>query len=106
LSGVLDDSTVEEFREKCQLLCDTSKAPFVIDMANVSFVDSDGFGALILLQKQLTEAKRRLALIGCQESVRSALHLTRLEILLPCFNTVSEFRQSMRDAAPQLNTHL
>ncbi len=94
LRGVLDDSTVEIFRRQSQVLCEESHASLVIDMSEVPFVDSDGLGALIYLQKQLTGKRRPFALVGCRESVRSVLHLTRLEVLLPCFSTVDEFRKS------------
>jgi len=53
-------------------------------------VDSAGFGALINIQKRLTEAGRQLALVGCHESVLRALRLTRLEILFPHYPSIAD----------------
>jgi anti-anti-sigma factor len=65
-----------------------------MDMSRVNHVDSEGFGALLYLQKKLVENGKRLALVGCQERVREALQLTRLEALLPHYISFDNLPQA------------
>ncbi|HSV73321.1 MAG TPA: STAS domain-containing protein [Chthonomonadales bacterium] len=59
-------------------------------LRHVGWVDSEGFGALILAQKRLVEQGRRLLLCAPSEPVRDALRLTRLEVLLPVVRSVAD----------------
>ncbi len=87
LSGVLDESTVGDLRSTLVRALEEAEQSVILDVTNVPLIDSDGFGALINIQKRLTEAGKSLALTGCQEAVRLALSLTRLEVLFPCYPT-------------------
>jgi anti-sigma B factor antagonist len=87
LSGILDETSVGEFRRAFLPVFETTERLVVVDVTGVPLIDSDGVGALINVQKRLTEKERSLALAGCQEAVRIALALTRLEVLFPSYPT-------------------
>jgi len=86
---MLDDTSVSELRRAFVSVFSESERLVVLDVSSVPLIDSDGFGALINIQKRLTEMDRSLALAGCQEAVRIALALTRLEVLFPAYPTVN-----------------
>jgi anti-anti-sigma factor len=88
VDGMLDEFSVGEFRRSVAHVVNGPERLIVLDMSKVPLIDSDGFGALINLQKRLTEKGKSLALAGCQEAVRIALSLTRLEVLFPSYANV------------------
>lgn len=86
--GILDESSVGEFRRAFVQALNEPELLVIVDVSGVPLIDSDGFGALIIIQKRLTEVGKSLALAGCQEAVRLALSLTRLEVLFPSYPDV------------------
>jgi anti-sigma B factor antagonist len=88
LGGVLDDGELVELRRATPEILNEPFRLIVLDVSDVSFIDSEGFGALLNIQKQLTESDKSMALAGCREAVRLALSLTRLEVLFRCYPDV------------------
>lgn len=89
IAGALDATSVQELRAAYTEILQRARRIVAVDMRRVSQVDSEGFGALLYLQKRLVENGQRLALVGCQEGVREALQLTRLEALLPHYASLN-----------------
>lgn len=88
--GVLDEHSVSHLRRTLTELYEVKDVSVVLDMSRVPLVDSEGFGTLIHIQKRLTEMGRKLILVGCQEAVRLALSLTRLEMLFPNYPSLQQ----------------
>lgn len=51
---------------------------FVLDLSDVSFIDSTGLGVLISLMRHLKENHGELRLVGLQDEVRAIFEITRL----------------------------
>jgi anti-sigma B factor antagonist len=62
----------------------------VLDLAGVSFVDSVGVGVIVGGHARLRHGGRLLHLAAPTTSVRNLLGLTRLDALIPTFETVDE----------------
>ena len=58
---------------------------FVLDLSQVSFIDSTGLGVLISLMRHLHEAGGRLKLVGLRDEVRSIFEITRLSDFMQIF---------------------
>lgn len=99
LRGPLDRTNAPELLPAIEPICRRAGCVLAVDLEDVPSIDPDGFGLLIRLQKRLANARGSLGLIGCQETVRQELSLTRLEILLPVFGTLTEFRRTHAAAA-------
>lgn len=95
IRGMLDETSVGEFRRAFVPVLNGRERVVVLDVSGVPLIDSDGFGALINLQKRLTESGKMLALAGCQEAVRLALALTRLEVLFASYPDVDSVPRKM-----------
>jgi len=63
---------------------------FVLDLSQVSFIDSTGLGVLISLMRHLHEAKGRLKLVGLRDEVRSIFEITRLYKVFELAGTAEE----------------
>lgn len=62
----------------------------VIDLADTSFVDSSGLGALVAGLKRTRQAGGDLRIASAQEQVRMVLDLTNLDRILQPFDTVGD----------------
>jgi len=65
-------------------------AGVLLDLRQVSFIDSSGIAALV---QGLTRARERdlaLALVGATEPVLRILRLTRLDAVFPMYDTLEE----------------
>jgi anti-anti-sigma factor len=60
----------------------------VLRLGGLTFIDSSGVGMLVVLQKELNSRGGRLVLSEVPPQARMALRVTRLEWLLPCFDTL------------------
>lgn len=79
LAGRFDTSTANTVLERIDLVTNTTPARVVVNMENVSFVDSTGLSTLVHGTKQSRMQEGDLYLCGLQQSVRIIFELTRLD---------------------------
>ncbi|MCJ2375232.1 STAS domain-containing protein [Vibrio sp. ZSDZ34] len=60
----------------------------LIDLSNVSFMDSSGLGAIMEIYKLLRD--KELMIVGASTSVNELMHLTRMDKLMPSFFSIEE----------------
>jgi anti-sigma B factor antagonist len=82
LSAALDDAIRE------------SEGPFVIDLTNVSFLDSSGIACLMRARALLGRDERELGLICPPGSARRALELTGVDELVALYGSRDDFTGS------------
>ena len=83
----LDALVAGEFRQSSVAALGTCSR-IVVVLSNVKSMDSSGLGALVSMHKTLPPGGK-LLLVGAQPAVRSLLQITRLDKLLPVFETVA-----------------
>jgi len=79
LSGRFDISTADSVLQWIDTMTETPPAKIVINMTQVSFVDSTGLSTLVQGTKQSREQNGDLFICGLQQSVRIIFELTRLD---------------------------
>jgi len=62
--------------------------PFILDMANVSFVPSMGLGVLVGLNQEFRNRGQRLIFVSLQANVRQAITVTYLNRMLEIMSDV------------------
>jgi len=92
LTGDLNAVHVDEVRQKFKdwYLANASLKDVVVDMAQVSMVDSAGLGVLIALLKQVGERGGDLRLANIQKRVRMVFEITRTHRIFGIFDSVEE----------------
>lgn len=88
--GDIDLATAPQLRQD---LVDASSAGttlVVLDLERVEFLDSVGLSVIVGGHKRLRHEGRRLHLAAPQAIVRRVLGLTRLDTLIPTYDTVAE----------------
>jgi anti-sigma B factor antagonist len=66
-------------RDQIQSLLEEGNQHFVLDLSNLSYVDSFGLGQLISIRNSIQEAGGSLILLRPQRFVRELLQITKLD---------------------------
>jgi anti-sigma B factor antagonist len=88
-SGELDVQSVPELRERLAAAIDAGNTRIVVDLADVSFIDSLSLSALVGARRRLGD-DGRLAIVAVHEYVRLILQATGLEQVMDVFETRDE----------------
>lgn len=87
--GELDMQSVGELKARLNEAVDAGSTRIVVDLAEVSFIDSLSLSALVGAQKRLGD-QGRVAVVAVHEYVRLILQATGLEQVLHVFETRDE----------------
>jgi anti-sigma B factor antagonist len=79
LHGELDLWTVPKLRMRLAEALERGTGPVVVDLAQVTFIDSTGLSALLNALRRLTRAGRRLLVTTQEGPVLRLLRMTRLD---------------------------
>lgn len=90
VAGEIDIYTAPSFKEAINELISAGHNHILIDMTEVAFMDSSGFGTLLSASKPLRPIGGSLSLVGCNEAITRMLEITRLNTLVPVYNNRDE----------------
>jgi anti-sigma B factor antagonist len=83
VGGEIDVATSPQLRRELHQLIDQGATSIVLDLSEVTFIDSSGLGVLVGVLKRLREdgGDRALVLAGLQDPVRKVFDITGLSEL-------------------------
>lgn len=79
LRGEFDLATVPAFEEALRKLEADRPATLVIDLGELTFMDSSGLRALVMADERARERQARLAIVPGPPSVRRVFEITKLD---------------------------
>jgi len=79
LRGELDGDAIDMFRQALSNAIAEHKAGVVLDMSQVSFIDSEGLEQLLLSRDNCRENRCQLKLAALDETCDKILEITRLD---------------------------
>ncbi len=88
--GEIDIYTTPQFKEAVGKVIDEGKRGIIINMAEVSYMDSSGFGTLLSATKRLRPLSGSLHLVGSNEAISRMLQITRLNTIFGVHRTEEE----------------
>lgn len=84
LAGELDEHSAAQFRETVEHELDESgSSNLLLDLSEVSFIDSSGLGALLGRYKRVSQAEGKMAITGASTQVRRILELSGVLRIIP-----------------------
>jgi len=90
VSGELDLATVPALREALLSLI-TADHPFVVvDLTDVSFIDSTALSALTMAHKRLSDQGGEMRLVMTNPVIREVFEITALDDVLSIYGTVDD----------------
>jgi len=101
VAGEIDIYTAPLFKQAVVNLVSEGNTQVIIDLSDVTFMDSSGFGTLLGATKRLRPVGGGLHLAGANNTIQRMLHLTRLDTIMRVYPTAEEAVQAVRasDAA-------
>lgn len=94
----LDARIAADFRDQLQACAqDDHGKPILLDLCNISFMDSSGLAAVVYCF-QMTQIRKRLVICGAQRRVQQLFEMTRLEDVVRIFPTREEAVTSLATA--------
>lgn len=94
----IDASVAVEFKDAFRSSVADGDGPVVLDLTNVSFLDSSGLGAVVAARKLLGD-DRKLDLAGLQAPVAKVMQLTRMDTVFLIHDTPAAARDAYRSPA-------
>ncbi|MFB4319026.1 STAS domain-containing protein [Actinomadura sp. 21ATH] len=78
ISGEIDVFTSPRLRELLLEIIDTGAAHLVVDLGEVTFLDSTGLGVLVGIYHRLRARDGSMSFMGVNDRVRRVFHVTQL----------------------------
>ncbi len=90
VAGEIDIYTAPLFKQAVVNLVSEGSTQVIIDLSEVTFMDSSGFGTLLGATKRLRPLGGGLHLAGVNGTIQRMLHLTRLDTIMRVYPTPEE----------------
>lgn len=90
MQGELNIDSIELFKNTTSNITTAHKAGIVLDMSNVSFIDSAGLEQLLYVRDYCNDNNCQLRLAGLDETLMKILEVTRLENEFACHAELAE----------------
>lgn len=92
IKGALTSATAPAFLDA---VLSAASPCLILDLSEVSYVDSSAIGVLVRAYVACQKAKRRLALVGLNHRVENVLRITGVDPLFDTYPTLSEAEQGL-----------
>ncbi len=96
LSGIIDSGTSQILEKRFQDMIDLSRVSIIVDMSEVDYVASAGWGIFISEIKEIRGKGGDLKLFGMKSEVREVFDLLEFDTLLTPYQTKEEALGSFR----------
>ena len=87
LEGEINISTSPELRKACDVLIKNNEKKVLMDLSEVSYIDSSGLATLIEMLQRLKKTGGRLRLSNMNDKIKSVFEITKLYKLFEIFDT-------------------
>lgn len=94
-SGALDSLAATELRWEVANAISAGARTILINCQDVTFMDSSGLGALVMMLKHVREAKGKLALCSTIDQIEMLLELTSMDQVFQVFPDQAAFEQAL-----------
>jgi len=106
LEGRFDQSARQEYKWRVDLALNAGYRYIIIDMTDVSFIDSSALGWLVLSQRRFQRIRGQLSIVVRDGFVRDILELTEISEWIPVFLTRDDAIAAVMTACEQADQGL
>lgn len=75
---------------------------FILDLKNVSFIDSAGIGRLVGAYRSLDSQGKALCLVNICSNIRKVLHISKIESVFTIFDSLQEAKLYYKNVSTSL----
>lgn len=98
VTGEIDVYTAPQFKEAINSVLSGGQKHLIINLAEVTYMDSSGFGALLSATKRLRPIGGTVNLVKCSGSIDRILKITRLNTIFGIFQSIDEALKTAKSA--------
>lgn len=92
--GILDSTKAEEFRQSVEELLQNGAETILVDLTDITFIDSSGLGTLVVLLKKIRGLNRSLCLCSINDQVRMLFELTSMDRVFDIYEDRQAFEST------------
>ena len=96
VTGEIDVFTAPEFKIAINEAIESGLTDLVVDLTQVSYMDSSGFGTLLGATKRVRPNGGSINLVGCNDAIERMMKITRLDSVFNLFRTLDEAATRVR----------
>ena len=96
VSGTINQEDAEALRSKLARMVDVGHRQIVLDLAELTHLDSSALGSLVATQIRADKAGTTLKIANAGKRLRDLLVLTRLTTVFDCYDSVDAAVESFR----------
>ena len=96
LDNTLEGLSAAELKSQLLIVAQPNIRALVLDLTNISLIDSDGLRALLLAYRQLKDHNVPVILVGIQDSVDNLLEMTHIKEIFGCYTNLSDAMESLK----------
>ncbi|MDJ0567999.1 MAG: STAS domain-containing protein [Pleurocapsa sp. MO_192.B19] len=97
--GILDSVHTNNLRREILDLIDSGVKIVLVDLQDISFMNSSGMGALVATLKAVKASEGQLALCSLSDQVRIIFELSRMDRIFQVYSDRQEFKAQYTIAA-------
>jgi anti-sigma B factor antagonist len=94
-SGVLDNTKAGQFRNEIDEMIRGGADRILVDLKEVTFMDSSGLGALVIAMKAIQSAGGNLSICSINEQVKILFDLTSMDQVFEIFDDQEAFNKAL-----------
>ncbi|MFM7469943.1 MAG: STAS domain-containing protein [Nodosilinea sp. LVE1205-7] len=94
-AGILDGTRAEYFRKTIDEALLEGAEVILIDLKDITFIDSSGLGVLVILLKQVRGFNRQLCLCSINDQVKMLFELTSMDQVFKVYDNQDAFEESL-----------
>lgn len=95
VAGEIDIYTATKFKSELNGSVDSGARDLIVDLSDVNYIDSGGFGALLGAVKRVKPEGGTVNLVGCSETIRRMLRITNLDAVFGIYENVEDAGTAM-----------
>lgn len=99
ISGEVDTASVSLLAKALNEAVHTSNSHVILDVHDLTFIDSAGMQTLLSTKNQLSQQGRDLAIVGCHGIFHRLVTVGALEDRFPMYPTISDALTSLEERA-------
>lgn len=96
-SGILDSTQAHQFRSEVSEAVDQGSRVILIDLKDVTFMDSSGLAALVLALKTVRSVNGKFCVCSINDQVKMLFELTSMTRVFEIFENPEEFSKTLED---------
>jgi anti-anti-sigma factor len=96
LTGPLTIQTLFDFQ---QTIREDTKKPLIVDLTGVAYMDSAGLGCVVSAYTPCQRNQRAFGITGMCDRVKTLFKVTRVDGLLPCFDSIEAAEAVVKPSA-------